>query len=296
MLTFSVVAGNDLIEIVRLRDRSGNAVTSYTDAATLELRLNRGDDQAAIALSDDSTAEWATAGEGTVRITLAAADTATLEAGDYDGFLTVIASGVRAGGRGPLFQLRVEAQPGSASAPRSYVGRDDLTSLASGWVDDLMNFDVDETNFAEQRREASRWLDEQIMARAERDLDDQRMAHSSVVEVDAIVPTSGVDYGPGWGRSVLPDTTTEAQLAAIQARLDDDGLVLDSRGKRIVARMALHFILAPQLGEKDKTPYQQLAAMHRATAIRELAGWVARVYGATESEDDTPTVAYVMVP
>jgi hypothetical protein len=275
-VVITCVRGADVRRRLTLRTFDGNGdlvPASYTGTPLLAARVWPGDNRA---VTFSPTLAWVDATVGTVAYSHTAAQTTAVEPGEYRLLVEVTtADGLD---RFLVGDVDIQGSPGTDAAPRAYAGEDDLYALAP-WAGDLLSRS-DQTNFVEQLASASRWLDEQVVARAGLALEDQRGRHGAVAEVDPLVPPSGVDLGPAWGRSALPDTTLEANLAAIQARLDADGLVVDSRARRVVARYALYLLLEPQLGDKDGTPYQSLAMRQRATAIRELAGWVARILDA----------------
>src|SRR5258707_978232 len=152
--TIEAEIGADVTRTLTLRTTAGNAVTSYTSAATLAAKCWQGDDQAN--LFSPSVA-WNDPSAGTIELALAGSQTASLAAGRYKVLLEITASGRTA--KGVVAILALGDSPGSATTPPVYGTLKDMEDLATGWIDDLMSLDINTTNFLNQRALARQWLD-----------------------------------------------------------------------------------------------------------------------------------------
>ncbi len=285
------VVGADVAGTLTLLDMDGNAITTYSSAATLAAKCWMGDDQT---LLFAPTVAWLDPSAGTVSYSHTAAQTASIDPGNYKVQLWITAGSLTH--KHDVVVLHFNPAPGSATAPTTYCTRKDLMRLAP-WIETTQDLARDKTNFAEQRGAARVWLDNIIMDRVEEILMDQRSRHGPIQEVAPIVPTDGYDYGPTWGPSTIPDTTLRDQLAVYRAYLIDDRLmrrgddggsptprVFDPDGldggqvERLTAHYALYQILDAQIGARgDDTSYQSLAKEHYKRAIREVVSWIALI-------------------
>jgi hypothetical protein len=262
---------------VTLADANGQALSNtYTGTEALALALWVGDDQAATTLAT-STAVWASAPDGTITVTLAGADTTALAAGLYRLRLTLTTGGATY----VAFEadLQVAASPGSGAALATGGLTTDLMLRLAPWLIEAMTTDPAlRSDFSEARNSAWLWYKRQVLARARRDLEDQRRRHAAPLEVTPITPSDGADLGPRWGPSTIPDTTVRDQLATLEGYLDGAKLLAgDGLAYRAMAHYALAEALEPLLGAKDDTPYQTLGMRHRAAATRSLGGHVCQL-------------------
>lgn len=174
--------------------------------------------------------------------------------------------------------IELTAAGGSAPLPLVYGTPQDLLDEAD-WADSLQDLGPGAaTQFLRQRKLAAEWLHRQVLARHERDLDDQARRHAPMAASAPIRPTAGYDAGPSWGPSSIPDTTRRDALGAMRARLEGGMLVAEAGAVRLAALWALHLICRAQAGrQQGDTPYQALARQYRRDAIRGLCGWTARL-------------------
>lgn len=239
-----------------------------------------GDDRAALATP---SVAWIDPDAASFRIAFQAADTADLEARTYR--LRVTAT--RAGREATLFDawLQVDDAPGLAVSPLTWCGYDDMRAAAD-WIDKLQSPDS-ATGFETQRARATQWAIETAMARLRDTLDDQSRRHATASPLPYTAPSSGIDLGPGWGRSTYPCPDVASSTDDFRTLLNTpDAVVLEARLVDAVARMAIHHACAGQLGEQAKTSYQELASRYRAQAIQLLTGVTFRVL--TPDDDDHP--------
>jgi hypothetical protein len=135
------------------------------------------------------------------------------------------------------------------------------------------------SDFSEQREDARRWLDRQLMARVRQALQSQRSRHAPVVSVPPIAPADGADGGPTWGPSTIPDTTLRDQEEAFRGFLAADALLLgDGLAARTSAHYAVYLACDGMPGEaSSKDTWHSVGDHHRRRAASLLRGWVARL-------------------
>lgn len=180
--------------------------------------------------------------------------------------------------------IRLEASPGAVALPRVYCTLADLLAECS-WIERAESLaDARAANFLPEIAQASRWVEDQAMARWRRANEDQARRHGPVAYVAPIVPTAGVDAGPWWGDSAIPDTTLRTAEDAFAALLDDVGLMAGhpaDRGRlaRVVALEALALALDDQVGPVPgaETTMQMMADQYRKRRARLMPGLVLRV-------------------
>lgn len=268
-------AGADLAFRHTVRDaETGDAITTWLGGATLAIDVWQGDDQATLF---HPTAAWINPLLGTIREDISGADTADLPPGVYLHRLT-IDNGTQTAVF-PLQSLELLAAPGTGTAPTVYGEADDLYDFISAAVLDPLKTDADQSGWVEQRHRARTWLDETIVARALRVQDLQAVLHGPDPVIEDTATTDGYDYGAWWGASGRVDSVRQDAEDTTRAALDADALVVDDTCREIVARMAISYILATQLGAKGEgeTDYQRIAAEFRGRAIQMLPGWAARL-------------------
>jgi hypothetical protein len=242
---------------------------AYVGTETLEAIVWAGDDMAALATLAPT---WLDASAGTVSLAIPAATTTALDPQAYTISLTVVSAGVTY--EGWRAWLRIESGPGTADPAAVWCSYDDMLRFAS-WLDQIQG-ESDTAGFAEQRARATEWAIEQGMSRARDMLESQYQRHAARYNTSTItwvIPDSGVDLGPQWGRSSYVEPQMLVDFNAWRARFDDtDIVVVDSRMKEIVARYAIAMACDQQIGEQGKTSYQELAARFRNRAIQLMAG------------------------
>lgn len=232
----------------------GNQAVSATEAVAVVSAM---DGSCVLTVSAADTQAVGVAGICTVRVLYTTAAGHTLE-----------------GWRG---QLQLADSPGTGAAPKVYCTRRDMTAVA-GWIDRVQDLDADLGGFASQRGQARQTIDETVMARYRSILDDQVRRHGPLSSTPPIVPTSGVDAGPYWGPSAIPDVDMQAQIEGLAATLAADTptvptLRLDARLTRIAALLAVAIVCDQQLGEAaEGTSYQALARKYRQRALTQLYG------------------------
>jgi hypothetical protein len=278
METLRVAAATGAVYTLTIRDADGNAVTTYAGTETLTAKLWAGDDITALATP---TLAWANHDAGTVTLTLSAANTTQTPA-TYQIRCTVTDGGVAY----EFYRawLKIEASPGSATAPATYCGFDDMLELAGDLADALLE-SSDQAGFAEQRAKARRWTDRVVVARAKDVISTQAERHSPVVGSEAIDITTGVDDGPEWGPSIYPDTSIRDAVDVIRAALAADDLILDAEVVEANAAYALALVYGRQMGAAPNgANYQDLAGKWREYASRRMVAWTAR-FDTTASPD-----------
>jgi hypothetical protein len=245
--------------------------TAYLGTDVLAARVWPGGSQAAVATPACS---WADATTASFVVSFRHADTAGLEAGTYR--LQVTAS---RGGLSPVVYdgtVRLLAAPGATPAAATYDQIADVRKVLAK-LEDLQD-DANQEGFADARAQTREFIDETILARYEDVLRDQARRHTAVLQSDPIVPTTGMDAGPTWGPSGIPDTTIRDQVDALRSALAANQLIVDSRLRRTAALFTAAAVLEQQIGKaSDGTPFQRHAERLRARATRSLYGWVARI-------------------
>lgn len=103
---------------------------------------------------------WATPGEGVVNVPIPGSSTAALAQGTYRVILTVVVNGAAA----DAFECALEVlyAPGSTPARPAYITGADLRGAAT-WVDQVLNLDVAQGNFADVCADARDWMDQNIL-------------------------------------------------------------------------------------------------------------------------------------
>lgn len=176
--------------------------------------------------------------------------------------------------------IRLTTPPGVIALPQQYAARADMEDQypALAALDGLPGHPL---NFVRELKLATEMVNRELMGRAERDFRDQLRRHGPILEVTPFSPTTGVDGGPEWGPSTIPDTSLRNDLLVIRAALDAGALLYASyldggQTRRITALLALHLLFRNQFAQKaEDTPYQALAKRFRADAIRAMMAWTA---------------------
>lgn len=270
METLRVAAGTGAVYTLTIRDADGNPVTSYAGTETLAAKLWAGDSQTALATP---SLAWASKDNGTVTLTLSAANTAQT-AGVYQ-----IRCTITDGGTAYEFYrawLRIADSPGSDTAPAVYCSFDDMLDLAGELSEALLEAS-DQAGYAEQRAKARQWTDRTVIARAKDTIELQAERHAPVVTSQEAEITTGVDDGPEWGPSIYPDASVRDAVDVIRDALAADQLILDAEVVEANAAYALALVYGRQAGQTaGGVSYQDLAGKWREHASRRMVAWVAR--------------------
>lgn len=177
----------------------------------------------------------------------------------------------------------------TADGLKVYGTFDDML-LVADWLPNLVADKPSmRSNLSEFRARARRWIDTNLLSRAERDLQLQKEAHAPVVAADALSITTGLDAGPEWGPSVYGDPDVSEARTTISGYLAADLLSLaDGEIRTIAANRAVYEVCRSQIGniKGGETPYQDFGASCAITARNLMAGHVAVI----EPDDDQPTV------
>lgn len=251
--TVAVVQGGDLSLKLTLRDAAEDPVATYTASATLSGRAWPGDDQSPVAVPSFS---WIDPSQGTIRMDLSGVQTALIPPGTYPVELSIAAGGRTARRRVAL--LSVLPTAGSATALPSYCSAQDL-SRRIRWGE-LLDSRQDQSGAAEQRYEAWRWINRQVIARYRREaLRGQR----NWGDGRTLAFESGL---------LVANSSIEAELAELRAFLEAGRLIVDDATIEAASRYALHLILDDQPGQRDKNSYKDMAAEQLERAVRALSG------------------------
>lgn len=272
---------------------TANGYTAFTGAETITASVWPGDD---LPETFAPTLVWLAAVNATVTLSVSAAQTASVTPGDYYVQLTV--SGVKQ----RIGTLRVGPSPGTGAAAPTICTRADVLNVGGKAVESLIE-GSDQGTLGELRGRACRWTWRTLASRARSILESQASRHGAVKEVDPIDPTDGVDAGPNWGPSTIPDTTVRNQIKAIQGYLNDGLLMTDDEVVEANAHWVIHLLYARQIAGRDgDDQYRSLSRYHRSEAIRILAGATLRIntdtsdFNADFSDDFVERVANLEYP
>jgi hypothetical protein len=248
--------------ILRGRNRTSLA-GRFTGSETLSATLWAGDDQANAATV---SAAWdtsisgnpSTTAEATLLLTVSSSAISALVPGIYTYQIIADPSTTKLElARG---QIQLVAGPGSATAIKVYCTAEDLRR-ACPWIDDIQH-SGQQTGFAEERGQAREWYDQCLHAH------DGRSA-------------SLANWEGGW---LMGDQGRRSSW--LQTQLDADKLMLRPEVVRANAYYAVSLILRTQLGMKEKTSYQTLAAEYRGSAEATILATVAELDTNADGEGD----------
>lgn len=269
---------------------AGDPITGvYAGTETLDLILWAGDTLTAVTMSSsgcawiDSTVSPAPdPDDGTFRVLLDNSDTANLAPGWYRIEIKITS------GSEPqtCFECMLEVLPAAASgtAGATYCTYARVVDVCP-WVGQLVrNSSEMQSDLGEYRADARRWLNRQLMARAEVRLN--QLAEGHTVDLNNVYEET-----PDWLEYTWNEGESSVQevLASLQSILDDDyvastdpGLV-DGDGTiaEICAYYTAYLIGRNEIGENGED-YRRFASESQNIATTKLSGHVAKVYS-----DDT---------
>jgi hypothetical protein len=246
-------------DITLQAEATGDAVTGYTGAETLTLKIWPGGEHPARTVSGSTGLAWVTP-PSLIRATIHYTDTATWDPGPVR-----LAGTLTSGGRPvPIFLepvlLLIDAAPGAVVADATYTTWPDLLRVAP-WIFGLINDDPTlSADLAEYQRRARTTIDDEIVA-------------------------SNIESRRNRGGESLLDRTWGGSLASddwLRTILDDDGLIITgSQGEKvreIAARLAVAYACESQIGQdQGKTSYQEIATEYAKRARAMMAGMVALI-------------------
>jgi hypothetical protein len=247
--TLQIVAGSDRSWGTTLKNAAGVAL-AFDPADPLDAAVWAGGDVGAPTIFRPSVA-WVSAPDGTVSLTVAAAQTATLDPGVYKIHVGVTAGGARAIGFDG--QLEVLPAPGTATLGTPYCTFADML-LYYDQVGTLANRRADEANFLGQRMRAKTELDRMIILRYG--------ARSGMVltrrnTFDPILQTFDVP---------TPSAAAPSK-AQLTAYLNAGGLIAEDLAREMTAKWAIAFVLERQTTASGRNPYPEEAERFRQMAM-----------------------------
>jgi len=234
-------------------------VSVYAGTETLSAVIWDGADGPAVA---SPSATWISGPLGTIKLTLAAADTATLDVQPWP-----IRVSIAAGGRTfPAWEgwLDLQPSPGSGATLKSYCTFADMLQYGGQWLKQLLTT-ANRAGFLEERARARSKLDEWILANYR-----PAVAYSTRT-------------GP-WGWS-----SPESPNATVKGYLDADKLIVTDKAREICARLALHFACEAKLDQSEASdPWARQAAYQLRAASALAVTYVAEI---DTNADGYPEVA-----
>lgn len=240
----SLVQGSYGAWLLTLRNESDAVITTWTGSATLSATCWRGDDQASLF---SPTVAWETPASGTIRLSVSAAQSATLTVGRY--LVNLSVTGTDGAIIQPVGELAVLPAPGSGTARTTYATYDDMARHAGGWLAKLQRADTDQTGFLEERADARAEFEERLHACFDPD---------TTFRVDSLDHL----YPDNWRRTGMRDDWLIAALLA-------NKLLVTQRIKDICSLLALSRICKRQISPTEDKGYAN-AASHFASEANNL--------------------------
>lgn len=230
---------------------TGLPLTSvYTGSETLSAIIWDGADGPAVATP---TATWISGAAGTIKLTLAAANTATLDVQPWPIRVSIAASGRTF----PAWEgwLDLQPSPGSGATLKTYGSFGDMVQYGGQWVKQLLTT-ANRAGFLEERARARSKLDEWILANYR-----PQIAYST-----------RLGSGPWqWSATDSPNQT-------IKGYLDADKLKVTDKVREIAARLALHFACEAKLDPADRaSPWADQARYQWRRACSLAVTYVAEI-------------------
>jgi hypothetical protein len=242
-------------------DGEGNVISAqYDGSEPLFAPIWAGDDRTPLLTLAPTW--FVDAGDGLLKIRaeLLPADSAQLEPGTYT--LDVFQAGKVA----HFYRGSLEILPssGSASAPFSYIDFDTLATYAAQ-VGDLLDAVQDQTNFAEQRAQASRDFDKMVLNRY-RPIPGRSRRY---VSADGLSPGPYAVFAPAADGSPAPTHDT------LRGLLGTTAVVVGADMEEVVSHLALSIIYLGQPGTNN--PYREAGSMHYGKAMAAFRACVVEI-------------------
>jgi hypothetical protein len=227
--TLEVVAGSDRSWGTTLRNAGGALVFDPSDPLDADVWAG-GEGSSALAVLFHPTVAWDDAAAGTAILSVAAAQTATLDPGTYRLQVGVTTGGARAIGFDG--QLQVLEAPGTAEAGTPYCSYADMI-LYYDQIGVLANRRTDEANFLAQRMRAKVEIDRMLVLRY-----DPRSGRTM---------TRQTERHPSLGYDVPDPDAIPPSPAQLSAYLQAGGLILEDMVREMAAKLAIALVLERQL-------------------------------------------------
>lgn len=216
-----------------LFDTYGNLITSFQSTDQLSCVLWSGWDQPVLA---SPTVQWINPAQGTIQLTVSAANTANLSVGTY--LVRIVVNPLDTGQTLVVYQgaINLTASPVASTIARpTYCTYSDLLKIAP-WIEILRDASRDETGFLDQCADAREWFDEAIIRNYRSNYIGVFGAHSQAIFAFA---------GTGPRRSELANVWLKGLLA-------QNYLLVSPRIVKVVALKTLAAICASQIYQGGK--------------------------------------------
>lgn len=248
--------GTDRTYQITLYDSGGNLVTSFEAADALSAAIWAGDD---MTTSVAPSVTWITPAQGTISLTVSAANTASLSTGLYR--IRVAIAPLGTGQLLVAYDGRIEfTYSAAAGTPRPvYCTYQDLLKIAP-WIESIQDAANDQAQFTDERADARAWFDECCL----------RNFHATYMGQYGAASQYLFDFWGAGGprKSVLASRWLTQALAANQ-------LLVSVRVARVNALYALSQICTAQI--LTKSSYAALAAKFWHDAQNLLISTVAEI-------------------
>lgn len=216
-----------------LFDTYGNLITTFQSTDVLSCILWGGWDQPVLA---SPSVQWINPAQGTIQLTVSAANTANLAVGTY--LVRIVVNPLGTGQTLVIYQgaIKLTASPVASTIARpTYCTYSDLLKIAP-WIEMLRDASRDETGFLDQCADAREWFDEAIIRNYRSNYIGVFGAHSQAIFAFA---------GTGPRRSELANVWLKGLLA-------QNYLLVSPRIVKVVALKALASICVSQIYQGGK--------------------------------------------
>lgn len=272
--TYTAAVGYDKALSVSLLDDTG-AAQAWSASDTPTARVWRGGDQASLFTP---TCAWVSATSGTLTVTIARTDTASLTPARYRLQVKVTRASDSKEFLGQDAWLVLTDAPGSGTVPDTYCTLDDMLDYAGELAGNLQE-SADETGFQEERAKACTWTRRTVLSRAGTLFDRYAESYTDLGEdwvtvldaaTDSVTTTTDANAVREAFLSTVRGYLTSGYLKTDKA--DDSGIVEAN------ALYALALVYGRQLGEASKdVTFSSLAAQWMSRAIRRLQAATFRI-------------------